>query len=256
VARVAVRRRFVTLCSSEGTNVTRVGAFGLGCHEMLADREVMGIAARQYGVVTARQLTTAGLGPNAIAHRVKTGRLTRLHRGVYLAAPSPAQLTFDMAAVLACGSTAVLSHHSAAALYGLLNWRGEIHVTVTRNARPRPGIRVHRAPLDPHDRTRRQGIPVTSPARTLVDLAPVLPSHRFDRAVEQAQVLRLVTAGALRRAPHQPSRRLRRPARATARAQAHEVGRREAAAPAGPRRATPARGQNSATPSSGVDAVA
>jgi very-short-patch-repair endonuclease len=159
---------------------------------MHPEEAVIARAARQHGVVTTEQLAAAGLGPRAIARRVAQGRLKRLHRGVYLAAPLPAPLTFEMAAVLACGSTATLSHDAAAALWGLRERRdGEVDVTTThQRSRPRPGIRVHRARR--LERTIQQRIPVTTPARTLLDLAPRLTAAQLDRAFEEAQVRRLL----------------------------------------------------------------
>jgi very-short-patch-repair endonuclease len=167
------------------------------------DRTVTALAARQHGVVTTQQLAEAGLGRRSIAHRVQQGRLKRLHRGVYLVASLPAPLTPQMAAVLACGATAVLSHHAAAALWGVRPPRdGAIDVTVA-TGRHRKGIRVHRRQLEPSDVTRHHGIPATTPARTLFDLAAVLPQRDLDRAVEQAQVLGLVRPRALlERHPH------------------------------------------------------
>jgi very-short-patch-repair endonuclease len=161
------------------------------------DARVMAIARRQHGVVTAQQLAAAGLVPKAIARRVAQGRLKRLHRGVYLVASLPAQLTAEMAATLACGDNAVLSHHSAAALWGIRPRQpGAIHVTVPgERPRARNGIRTHRARK--LDRTTRHRIPTTTPARTLLDLAPLLLQAQFDRSLEEAQVQRLVTPHAL-----------------------------------------------------------
>lgn len=162
-----------------------------------ADRAVIRLAARQHGVITSAQLAAAGLSPTAVRHRVAQGRLRRLHRGVYLVASLPAQFTAEMAAVLACGDTAVLSHQAAASLWQIRpRWRGVMDVTVTNGrSRPRAGIRVHRAAN--LDRTRHHGIPVTTPARTLLDLAPHVPPPELDRAVEQAQVNGLATPAGL-----------------------------------------------------------
>ena len=151
------------------------------------------IAARQHGVVVLWQLAAAGLERGAVAHRVAQGRLIPIHRGVYLLGPLKAQFTDAMAAVLACGDGAVLSHHAAAALYGLRPAQatpGDIDVTVpARNARTRPGIHVHRVRwLAPTEVTRHEGIPVTTPHRTLLDLATMLAPSELTRALEQAQV--------------------------------------------------------------------
>jgi very-short-patch-repair endonuclease len=164
-------------------------------------------------MVTTRQLAAAGIGERAVAHRVANGRLVRRFRGVYQVGPVTAPLGRETAAVLACGEAAVLSHHSAAAVWGIRPAHaGDVHVTVAgRDQRPRPGLQIHRSlSLDAavHD-----GLRLTTPARTLLDLATLLPQHQLDRAVEEAQVLRLTTstqlealggrgAGAVRRALH------------------------------------------------------
>jgi very-short-patch-repair endonuclease len=96
-----------------------------------------------------------------------------------------------MAAVLATGG--VLSHHSAAAVWGIRAHDGDVHVSVSgRDQRPRPGLRIHRScsvNAAVHD-----GLPLTTPTRTIHDLAACLPQHELDRAVEQAQILRLATS--------------------------------------------------------------
>jgi very-short-patch-repair endonuclease len=97
-----------------------------------------------------------------------------------------------MAAVLACGPEAVLSHTSAAARWQLLPQRGFVHVTVPGNSRHRRGIRVHRSTtLFPSGVTRREGIPVTTPSRTLTDLRRLLPQLQFAAALRQAEFLQL-----------------------------------------------------------------
>jgi very-short-patch-repair endonuclease len=156
----------------------------------------MRLAGRQHAVVRSDQLAAAGLTKDAVAHRVKEGRLRRIHRGVYLVASLPAPLTLEMAAVFACGPTAVLSHHAAAALWEIRPDRqGDVDVTVvSRRVRHRSGVRVHRAQrLNPRDVRRRHGIPVTAPARTLLDLAATLPQGKLERALEEAEIRRLVT---------------------------------------------------------------
>ena len=161
------------------------------------------MAARQHGVVTGAQLIACGLLPGAIKHRVATDRLQRLWRGVY--AFGHQELTREgrlIAAVLACGTGAVLSHRSAAAHWELLAaWaNASIDVTVpTRGGRiQRPGIRLHCVRrLDPEDVTLKDGIPVTTPARTLVDLNAVMPQRLTERALEQAQIRRVLLPGAV-----------------------------------------------------------
>jgi very-short-patch-repair endonuclease len=103
-----------------------------------------------------------------------------------------------MAAVLACGPDAVLSHTSAAALWQLLPQRGFVHVTVRGNGRGRPEIRVHRSrTLFPSEVTRRAGIPVTTPSRTLTDLRRLLPKPQFAAALRQAEYLGLPLGSSL-----------------------------------------------------------
>jgi very-short-patch-repair endonuclease len=100
-----------------------------------------------------------------------------------------------MAAVLACGADAALSHQSAAALWRILpRWQTPIHVTVPRDRR-HPGIHIHRSPHA--ETTTHYGIRVTTPARTLVDLADVLSPTQLTRALNEAQVQRLVTPAEL-----------------------------------------------------------
>jgi predicted transcriptional regulator of viral defense system len=129
------------------------------------------LAARQRGVVTTRQLSALGIGERAVAHRVAHGRLTRVLRGVYRVGPVQAPFAQEMAAVLATGG--VLSHHSAAMVWGLRPPHdGPTHVTVTASARNRVGLRVHRtASLNA---AAHHGLPLTTVARTLNDLAPTV----------------------------------------------------------------------------------
>ena len=126
-----------------------------------------------------------------IEGRVRRATLHTVHRGVY--AVGHLSLTRNgrfMAAVLAGGDGAALSHFSAAVLWGMLNDRGwPIHVTAERR-RDRPGIRMHRAALD-GERVRREGIVVTTPSRTLEDLADVAPRRLLERAIDEADYLRL-----------------------------------------------------------------
>jgi very-short-patch-repair endonuclease len=167
------------------------------------------MAAVQRGVVTRRQLLAAGLSRSAIDHRLRQLRLHPVHRGVYLVGhPVPAPLAMELAAVLACGEGAAMSHYWAAGVWGFRESQpGPIDVTVPeRSNRSRPGIRLHRtACLDPQDVRWRECLPLTAPARTLVDLAEVLTLRELERAVEQAEILRLVRrrelAAALDRSP-------------------------------------------------------
>jgi very-short-patch-repair endonuclease len=163
-----------------------------------SDKEVARRAARQWGVLSLAELQECGLTPRAVSRRVRSGRLHRLHRGVYAVGHRNVPLNGRfLAAVKACGPTAVLSHYSAAALWGVVVWDGRpIEVTVASTARRKHrGLRIHRT-QNP-ERTRRAGIPVTPPARTLIDLAATLPFKPLRRAVRQAQALRLVSLAEL-----------------------------------------------------------
>src|SRR4051794_4587431 len=158
------------------------------------------LAVRQDGVASYSQLLSLGLGPDAVQHGVRTGRLHRLHRGVYASgrADVPVRGRF-LAAVLAMEGS-VLSHRSAAALWGFMpEEEGPIEVTVMRKGRSRPGITSHAtASLPARDIQRRAGIPVTEPHRTLLDLADVLTRRELRRALGEAEILRLVAHSRLR----------------------------------------------------------
>jgi predicted transcriptional regulator of viral defense system/very-short-patch-repair endonuclease len=160
------------------------------------DARLARIAGRQHGVVTHRQLKAVGIGGSALTRRVKNGRLHPLYRGVF--AVGHVQRTTEtrwIAAVMACGSCAVLSHLDAAALWQIYESRAsKIHVTTTsRSSRALEGIQRHRARrLHPDDTTTTNGIPVTTVARTIVDLTDLLPSDRILRAIREAEYLGLV----------------------------------------------------------------
>jgi len=164
-----------------------------------ADRRVVALARGRHGAVSLEQLAAAGLGRHAVANRVRLGWLRRVHRGVYLVGPLETPHSRAMAATLAVGDGALISHHAAAALWELRPPHpGPIDVTAPeRRARSRPGIRVHQGGIHAADRSRRHGVPVCSPARTLLDLAAHLPQRDLDRAVEQAQVHHLASMHSL-----------------------------------------------------------
>jgi very-short-patch-repair endonuclease len=156
------------------------------------------IAARQWGIVSFDELLACGLSARQVVVRVDTGRLHRVHRGVY--AVGHAKLSTEacfLAAVKACGPDAVLSHFSAAALWGLVAWdMRRPEVTVPRaGRREHPALRVHQSRQI--ERASRHGIPLTTPARTVLDLASVLDGKRLRRGVREALALELVTAGEL-----------------------------------------------------------
>jgi very-short-patch-repair endonuclease len=159
------------------------------------DIAIARIAGRQHGVITTGQLLNAGVISSGISDRVAAGRLHRIHRGVYAVGhPNISNEGRWMAAVLAVGEGAVLSHRSAAALWRVLPPAEVTEVTISGSAgrKRRPGIRLHRSrTLSPADSTHQAGIPVTKPARTLADLRRVLPAEPFAAALRQAEYLRL-----------------------------------------------------------------
>jgi very-short-patch-repair endonuclease len=160
------------------------------------------LAARQHGIVTRKQLLALGFGRRSIQHRVERGRLFPVSLGVYAVGwPALNQKRRWMAAVLAGGEGAVLSHRSAAALWELGNEvKGRIDVSIRRRCElQRPGIRFHARPSLPvEDVLRRDDIPATSPTRTLLDLATELDAIPLERAVNDADKRGLIDPEALR----------------------------------------------------------
>lgn len=162
------------------------------------DREVSRLASIQHGQVTRAQLFNAGLTRHAIAARVARGFLRQVHRGVYsVGDPTLIPFAAESAAVLALGPGAVLSHRSAAAVWGIApaHEGGPVDVTlVDRTGRPRPGVRIHRVnEFDPADTRLHARLPVTAPARTLIDFAAGASRAELERAIAEARVLRLVS---------------------------------------------------------------
>jgi hypothetical protein len=150
------------------------------------------VARRQWGVVTRGQLADMGLSARGIEEMLRTGRLIRLHRGVYAYGHDRLRREGHwLAAVLACGPGAVLSHRSAAALWGIRpSESGVVDVTIPSRAGRirRRGVRVHRSGrLTADEVTVRDGIPVTTVARTLLDLADDLDLQALRRAVTEAE---------------------------------------------------------------------
>jgi very-short-patch-repair endonuclease len=174
------------------------------------DLRIAQAAARQHGAVTLRQLEATGLSRAAVAKRAATGRLHRVHRGVY--AVGHPELSLEgrwMAAVLALGDGAMLSHGSAAGLWGLLRpIDGPIDVSLPGDGgrERRRGIHIHRCPSlkvgaamaglstdglqsrHPVLVTMRKGIPLTTVPRTIADLRGVVPPRLVRRAIRQAEL--------------------------------------------------------------------
>jgi hypothetical protein len=145
-------------------------------------------------VVSVEQLRGLGLGRSATTRRVRAGRLHRLYVGVYAVGHTVLRREGRwLAAVMACGQGAVLSHRAAAAHWELLAYGGSLlHVTAPATRHGAPGIRLHRSRfLDARDATSHEGIAVTTVARTLLDLAATVRADRLENALAQAMRLRV-----------------------------------------------------------------
>jgi hypothetical protein len=156
------------------------------------DAQVAWIAARQHGQASHAQLLAAGLSPAGIRRRAAAGWIHRQHVGVYsIGHAGLTQRARWMAAVLAGGNEAVLSHRSAGALWGICPGGETPELTVARrNRRDTPGIVVHANRIRPGDTLLVDGIRVTRVARTLLDLAEVLPLDQLVEAIDRATALR------------------------------------------------------------------
>lgn len=164
------------------------------------NRGAAALAGRQHGVVSRGQLGELGLNRDAIARRVASGFLQPLHGGrVYSVGAAPlTRRGLYLAAVLACGAGAALSHRSAADLWGLRPSAARLEVTVSRGGRRLPGITTHPTRmLDPRDFTVEHGIRVTTIARTLLDLAAVLAPNDLLVAIDRAERLRILDLAAV-----------------------------------------------------------
>lgn len=157
------------------------------------DERIAILAAGQLGLVEWDQLRSAGVEPKSIRHRLATRRLHVIHHKVY--AVGHERLTQEqrfMAATLAGGLDAVLSHTAAAALWGIKPLSGRVIDVTTRTwKRKQPGIRFHANDSRLDERTDVRGIPVTGPSRTLLDLGQALDDDELERALREAERLRL-----------------------------------------------------------------
>lgn len=157
------------------------------------DRRIAGIAEAQYGVVARGQLRAVGLGEEVIDWRLRHGRLHRLHKGVY--AVGHTVLSREgrwMAAVLACGLDAVLSHRSAATLWGIRDHGGgPIDITSPSKTKSRETIRRHFVLLPDDEVTVERGIPVTTVPRTIFDIAAISTPQAVESALRQSEFRRL-----------------------------------------------------------------
>lgn len=167
---------------------------------MTAEAAVARLAARQHGMVTWAQLRDAGVSRRAITAHVSNGWLLRLHGSVYQLGVFPGPFGIEQAALLACGPRAVLSHWTAAVIFELCAaTSGPIDVSFLGGlAGNRAGIRPHRTTTLPTcDVVVKHGLRVTTPARTLLDLAASTPRAKLERLTEEAQVLRVASTAEL-----------------------------------------------------------
>jgi len=183
------------------------GSAGREREERIAD-----LVARQHGVVTRAQLMGAGVSSAAIGRRLKAGRLRALHGGVYLAGPIEPERAREMAAALAGGPAAALSHTSALHLWKLLRFEAPRPVHVSGpggRGTQRPGIVFHRvsSPWTDDERAIVDGIPTTTPARTIVDVACMLGRREVELAMATAEREGLISGEELARLPDRYPRR-------------------------------------------------
>lgn len=152
------------------------------------------LARRQRGMVGRTQLLAVGLTADAVDGRIARTTLHREHRGVYrVGHRAPLPFSREMAAVLAAGPRAVVSHVSAGYLWALTPApKDGVDLTGPRRA-SRPGLRMHRSPLEHSEVTRCRGVPVTNLVRTVLDLAAVLSAGELERVVAEAERRRLIT---------------------------------------------------------------
>jgi predicted transcriptional regulator of viral defense system/very-short-patch-repair endonuclease len=159
------------------------------------------VARRQHGLISARQLRKLGLSDRQISYMAAVGHIEPVRKGAYRFRGSPLTWrTSVMAAVLAAGADAVASHRTAGRLWGLVDSEdaGGLIELIVRTQRRLPGVCAHRMRLNPKERTTRDGIPVTSPARTLLDLAASTGAEELGRLVDAAWRRRLATSRELR----------------------------------------------------------
>src|SRR4051794_4080578 len=181
---------------------TRPGSGDVRRPVVAVDEAIAQVATRQKGLITWRQMLSCGCSQAGVAHRVKSGRLHRVFRGVYLVGhEAMAPFGRELAAVLACEPDSFLSHRSGIALWQFLPKVPQtVDITVVgRNPGLIPGISVHRTrQLHAAEKTRLHDIPVTPPARTLLDFAETNPDFRdLERAFSEAQARKLITPQAI-----------------------------------------------------------
>src|SRR3954447_2157889 len=178
---------------------------GAVTHQSLDGTGAWRLVRRQHGVIAHDQLARLGLSEKAIRHRIAIGRLHRLRRGVYaVGRPEVSDKGRWVAAVLACGGGAILSHSSAAALWRIgSEQRDLVEISLPSSSRRRrPGVRIHRRPLLnlQRDLTSEHGIPVTTPIQTLIDMSLRLDRSGVERMINEADKYNLTPPPQLREA--------------------------------------------------------
>ncbi len=177
------------------------------------DEAIARLAAVQFGVVSRKQLLSLGLSSRAIEHRLLSGRLRGVHRGVYAVGHGLLELRGHVvAALLAAGPESVASHRTAAALAGLeVSAVGPVHVTTQHKRKEQPGIAFHRGSLPADEVSFVDEIPVTTMARTFLDLSRSEHPQVLRRLLKDAEFKRKITWAALdhilTRYPRRPGRR-------------------------------------------------
>jgi very-short-patch-repair endonuclease len=190
----------IRLDTSNGEKPRRAGTYpaymGGKCRHV--DLALAELAELQHGVATRAQLAEIGISTRTVEAWARRGRLHRVHRGVFAVGRRRIDQNGRwLAAVLACGEGAVLSHASAAALWGLARPREPTDVTCSPNRARRAGIRAHEGALHASEHTERSSIRVTTIARTLFDYAEVVSFGELEKAWEEADRRNLLQLGAV-----------------------------------------------------------
>jgi predicted transcriptional regulator of viral defense system len=164
-----------------------------------AERAVARMASRQHGIVTTAQLEAAGFSGTQVTRRVAGGWLARLHIGVYRLGVFGGPFADEMAALLACGPRAALGRWSSISVFDLGPRPAHVHIVLEGGASGRrAGVRSYRtAQLPACDIVAKHGLRVTTPARTLLDLAAIAPRGALERLVEEVMVQRLASTAEL-----------------------------------------------------------
>lgn len=166
------------------------------------DRVIAALAGAQGGRISREQMIRQGISASAIDRRVRSGHLHPKHRGVYAVGHIlPTTESAWWSALLAYGDDAVLSHYTAAAAWRLRKPGGAVHITCPRTGVDSvPGVRAHRSRcLLEHERTELRGMPITTPARTVLDLAPRLSDRRLEQLLDRGEHDRILDLRDLRR---------------------------------------------------------